>query len=621
MSGPLDPPFPHDIPRRDAPPGSGSGPRRKVVARARRLVGRLLTALLLLCTVAVGAGSIGWVLWRSGTTGSRGRLLDGAVLAVSLLFLVAVVHTLYRLAPRFAPLVALLLGLQACLVPAATPMPFPANDLAHRSAQVILCLLLASLLGKVVLLHRYAGKAYHRSSQVPQKLFPSRRRSVDQIRALVRSPQRGGRVVPITGRWGEGKSFVLHELARDWGAGPSWSPRDPDAATGRRPAFVRVDVWQIENDGDLQVSLIDTLLAHPAHLRRYRWLRIPARFLAAQFTAAVRSSLRTVQLKLVTGRTRTMEVAAELAMPRLDWQWLLERITQTTAAAGTVIALDEVDRATPAAAQAALTLARRSTNLNGVTILIPYIREQIRYKIFNPLQATLPDIAATMYAVVYDDLLRRPLPSRPDPSAPGSQGAPGSVERLLAPLHRDGVPTPWSPQGAALPAQLAELFTRLDLSRRDFLQDLFEEKYLGPAGITLDPLSAEDLMAMVTGESDLTGHLQVLIGPTPLRPTGPDGSPDPRVARLREVITTGARGLGDRARPGPTRRVHEMLVRVLSAAARNLAQAQGEDAASGSEAPGDDEFWRTVLVTTVVLVTAYASALDNDPVSGGSDAR
>jgi hypothetical protein len=67
-----------------------------------------------------------------------------------------------------------------------------------------------------------------------------------------------------------------------------------------------------------------------------------------------------------------------------------------------VIVLDEIDRATPRVAQSAMTFALRSLDMPGVVVVLSYVDEIIRYKVFNPLVKSLPDLASTMEPVIFD---------------------------------------------------------------------------------------------------------------------------------------------------------------------------------------------------------------------------
>jgi hypothetical protein len=244
--------------------------------------------------------------------------------------------------------------------------------------RVLWALFMLYVAGKVLLLlRRFARRAYPAGDRAPDPMepLPSQEKDLVKLAGLI-SPvgDEAGRVVPLRGRWGEGKSFLLRLLKERW---------DPDP---RAPALVIVDVWQQETEADLQVSIIEAVLSHPSYLGGLRWWKIPIGFMFARPIARLRDSVRSVQVKMLESGAANVE--AELQLPRVSWQGLFERLTQGATRCRTVIALDEADRATPTVTQAALTLARRSADSPRVTVLLPYIQPLIRYKTFNPLLAT-----------------------------------------------------------------------------------------------------------------------------------------------------------------------------------------------------------------------------------------
>jgi hypothetical protein len=306
-------------------------------------------------------------------------------------------------------------------------------------------------------------------------------------------------------------------------------------------------VWQQQKEADLQAAILEELLSHRAYMTRLRWLRVPAIFLLERWVAALREARSSLELG-----TRNSKADFELRfdIPGIQWQRHLERITAHRTAGGTsvVVVLDELDRATPAVTQAALTLARRSVGIPGVTAVIPYVRSQIRYKVFNPLQTVLPDLESSMDAVLYDDCFGRSPDDDPDgtypatilqfwddlrakfqmsqpdgaqpvgkdrPTARGFLGKPPSGDHALAMVLRFGIFGNASRQG------------------RERLQRLFEEKYLSPAGITVRPPGPKDLAVMVTTHFPALVRMVSRLLPPPL----PGQQPEP--SDMRNAVQSG----------------------------------------------------------------------------------
>ncbi len=351
-------------------------------------------------------------------------------------------------------------------------------------AQVLAAGFLAVLLAKFALLHRYASRAYTRVPEKPLPLLPSQEENARELIALI-TESAADRVLPIEGRLGEGKSFLVHWLRRAW---------EDDRS---KPVIVIVDVWQQQTESDLQGAILESLYSHPAYLERLNWLQIPASFLIARWIAAVHNLRSSIELKV---RDNKAAFELDLNIPRLRWQSHFERVTSrvTRSGRGTVVVLDEIDRAAPLVAQAALTLARRSVDVPGVTVVIPYIRSLIRFKAFNPLLSTLPDLGSAMDAILYEErfgALSNSALGNPDDSILStwtalwdSDGETGTGLLSSAPYASDRSLTD---------ALRLGVFATAPRPFRDRMQERFEEKYLGAAALQLHPPKPEDLAAMV----------------------------------------------------------------------------------------------------------------------------
>jgi hypothetical protein len=392
------------------------------------------------------------------------RLSAGGVLAAAAIAILVLVAR--RVYARFRPLgflvpvllilnaLSVIFDLPRLLIETAGPTHVP--PVAETVAEGALAVLSAVLVAKVLLLHRYAGAAYPLPTPTSPPLLPSQRHDLAELERLIENGMvSGGKVIPIMGNQGQGKSFLVHHLSTAWS-------RDP-----ARPVVAYVDVWQQQTEVDLQVSIIESLLRQPKTLRGLRWLsRVPVTFLFARSIAHLQNSASVLKIKLEGKSAGALE--ADLRPPRLNWQRLYERISSGSKS---VVILDEVDRSVPEVAQAALTLARRSVDIPGVTVLLPYIRELVRYKVFNPAGPVLPDLATSMEAVLFTR-----LPLGPTTSSAGS----GTAER-----------------SEALRSRLVDGFLSASADDRDFYQGVFEEKYLGPEGIRIHHLTPADVCSML----------------------------------------------------------------------------------------------------------------------------
>jgi hypothetical protein len=352
--------------------------------------------------------------------------------------------------------------------------------------------LVAVIVAKLLLLHRHATRAYARASDSPPEPLPSQKKDLEELCRLI-TDMPPGRVLPIEGRLGEGKSFLVQQLKHAWGTDKG------------KPVVVVVDVWRQQQESDLQAAILEALFSHPAYLARFGWLHMPASLLFARWTAALRGLRSRIELRLFETKA---DVELDLNIPGIRWQSHFEQATARIAKRRrvTVIVLDEVDRATPTVTQAALTLARRSVDVQGVTVVIPYIRSFIRYKAFNPLQPVLPDLGSSMDAILYEErfglqstgALGNPadaiLASWKQLKAEAVAHEAGFLQSQHSGNDQTRQPLPDEPLTTAL---RLGVFASAQGPFRERIQERFEEKYLGAATLHLHPPSPADLAAMI----------------------------------------------------------------------------------------------------------------------------
>jgi hypothetical protein len=364
-------------------------------------------------------------------------------------------------------------------------------------ARVPVAAFLAILLLKLLLLHRHATRGRSLAISEPPRLLPSQEQALTELGNLI-TDQYLGRVLPLEGRLGEGKSFLVQRLRYEWNGDRS------------KPVVVVVDVWQQQTEYDLQAAILEALYCHPAYVARLGWLQVPVTFCFARWIAAARGLRSSLELRL---RQSKVGLQVDLEIPGLRWQSHFERATarMTRAGRSTVVVLDEIDRATPPVTQAALTLARRSVDVPGVTVLIPYIRPLIRYKAFNPLQPTLPDLSSSMDAILYEERFAARSVSAlgGDPMDPILKS--WDDLRKTVP-DQNGDPSAATPPGEQLTQSLRlGVFANAEGLFRERLQERFEEKYLGATALQLHPPQAWDLAEVVVGFRSLQRQVRELV--------------------------------------------------------------------------------------------------------------
>lgn len=246
----------------------------------------------------------------------------------------------------------------------------------------------AWLLGKLALANRIAGMRDARYPLLPATgkdtgLLPSQSDFVNEVLIPAVMQGRGFRAVGIHGGWGSGKTRIvegLHVRLHDHAA-----------------VSVQINIWEYQNHDDLQWGVLESLYAHPRTLASHAWLSYP---LFMPLMRWMRSGLVKFKIALFGS-----EISGDGQL-RLYWQGYLQKAVARHARAGhrVVFILDEIDRATPAAVQAALTLIQRSLSLEAISVVVPYVQEQIQHKAFNPILAASGDIRATAAAWMIENL-------------------------------------------------------------------------------------------------------------------------------------------------------------------------------------------------------------------------
>lgn len=237
----------------------------------------------------------------------------------------------------------------------------------------------------------------------------------------LKEPGSAGETFALRGSWGTGKSFLLHQMEQGMAGALKmvevygYAEHEDRENTGSefsitydlKPVpqgldklpYVKVQVWSEETETDLQFAVLRGLLLHPAVLFNTAWRELMTPVLATQILVR-RIKCWLGQLRV---KTTAIEMDISLGVP-LPWQTYLNKLASSNRH-GFVVVLEEIDRATPAMAQVAIVMARRSLDMPGVTVIIPYVQEQIRYKVFNPLMCETTDLQTSMLADIWHDLL------------------------------------------------------------------------------------------------------------------------------------------------------------------------------------------------------------------------
>ncbi|MBF0109194.1 MAG: hypothetical protein HQL76_08470 [Magnetococcales bacterium] len=436
-------------------------------------------------------------------TGST-SFLDSPVLVAVLLFCVVFAYLYIRMIPRARPILIILL-FPSLLLAAGTYIDLLYNlwnisglelnqvikHFKNNSWHVILPLfiLLLWLVGKLVLVRRYArlGKViYPRHGNSDVRLLPSQEVFLDRIDNILRQEHVGvGRIIAISGQWGSGKSFLMEQIRHRIEKKTS-------------PIAVWIDIWRHETEEDLQRAVLERLMAHPRGLKN--WKSFPLTLLIPKwlYNNRFRLSIKDVSVDVQSGI-------------RLPWQSDLERLLAATPA---VFMFDEIDRATPTMAQAALTLIRRSLNLKGVTCIVSYVEEQIFYKAFNPLlDHQLEDIQSSMYAVLLNERLKNGPPDEDPKNEAACKELTSNIFRSSAPTGaHDTKPETGKEEDKGGHSKMNGLFQTLDEhyaeilcrggNRLERLHHAFYEKYLSER-MEVPSLNYSDLSAFVDTIPDL----------------------------------------------------------------------------------------------------------------------
>lgn len=287
-----------------------------------------------------------------------------------------------------------------------------------------------------------------------------------------------------------------------------------------------MNVWEQQSEPDLHLAIVEQVLGHKKYWFPYWWLHYPLSLFAIR-------AVKEWKLAFSAGKeVAKAEVQIPVTLPKPTGRRYLEGHVNGVRGKGvrTVIVLDEIDRATPRVAQSAMTFARRSLDLPGVVVVLSYVDHIIRYKAFNPLIKTLPDLATTMQAVIFDrgpDRAKGGLGATPggplavpDPASLREWGAWQEAAEVLlggpggttGTGTSAGTPDSLESEDSRLAAALQLAFANADVADRRRLQKKFSERYIGTDRIRMRPLRLDDVAEMVLGFDTVRERVLKMLG-------------------------------------------------------------------------------------------------------------
>lgn len=344
-------------------------------------------------------------------------------------------------------------------------------------------------------------------------LMPSQKQFVEQfVSELLRRDHAvlSAKLLAVRGVWGSGKSTLIQAM---------FSALHQRDDTRRELVPVYLNAWREESADDLHYRVVSTLAQHP-RVFACAGARLSPRLLNRMafdrigwWPWRLKELTTTVKAAWKGGRADTEGNASakwELPAP-LDFQPDLERIVSALLEHGLqlVLFVDEIERGSREAAQAMVVLLRRSFDLPGVHLVVPFVPRIMDAAVFNPVGQMGPELRAAAEAVLYADAglrgqamatvgqklgellqsadLKLPAAGAAAPAAAAagsSTGALAAVGLSEPALH------------GMFSAHLLRSYLAQDEVRREVLLNRMQEKYFGSMRMVPQP-SANDLAAFV----------------------------------------------------------------------------------------------------------------------------
>lgn len=328
------------------------------------------------------------------------------------------------------------------------------------------------------------------------------------------------KTIALRAGWGVGKTACLrafqHKVLTQRGA-------------DKMPfgAVIWFDCWRHQADPQPEFALYWQMAQDWRMLWPFGWLVVPAfRTYLTLFPVIAKATLDIGKAKLEVDDKALREV------PRaLFWQRHLEALVRMTVSryGRVVLVMEDIDRCTIPSAQRFVTLVRRFLAVPGLSIIVPFVEEQFRPKVFDPLNAQLPDLAATTDAVLWRwygaSLAVRPKAAvageGSKPSEGGASTIPSTPAPTLSPI--EAALNLYQPKLEEKPADgvsdnamrlirpdLLKRFAQAEIHERERIFALLEEKYLCDHIVLIPPLNGADIAQLTLGQlKDLPEWLEL----------------------------------------------------------------------------------------------------------------
>ncbi len=353
-----------------------------------------------------------------------------------------------------------------------------------------------------------------------KSLMPSQQQFVTQfVSELLRRDHAvlSAKLLAVRGVWGSGKSTLIQGMFRAL-------HQDSKAHAALVPVYL--NAWREESADDLHYRVVSTLAQHPRVFACAR-NRLSPRLLnrlafdrdgwwpwrLKELTTGVKAAWKGSQVDTEGNAAVKWELPAPL-----DFQRDLECIVSALLEHGLqlVLFVDEIERGSREAAQAMVVLLRRSFDLPGVHLVVPFVPHIMDAAVFNPVGQMGPELRAAAEAVLYADgtlrqqamdavgrkleqtlqaaVFKAPAPAATAAAASATAAPPPPPPGPGSPLAAVGVPE--AALHGMFSAYLLKGYLLQDQDQRDVLLNRMQEKYFGSMRMVPRP-SAGDLAAFV----------------------------------------------------------------------------------------------------------------------------
>lgn len=332
--------------------------------------------------------------------------------------------------PRLCRL-TIVAGVVAVIIPAWRVLAAASPDAAGYITAILLWLCTPVGLIHLLALRRLAASGDARlldpkftdaGDAIPRPLshkpLPSQKDVVERMAELIEqltAPSGSGKhpshgvVIPLEGRWGTGKTFVLELLEHHLKRTASEKAKEKRQQPQDGPGWIVLDinVWRLENSRHLLYHIYRRLLSSDYMLRHFR-RRVPLRYSFASALRLLGTLGAKIGLKLGNGSVELEPVAP------VDWQEDFEIACAFARSRGkrVLLLLDETERADTWTVQATMTLTCRALQkIPGLATVFSYVPDRLRYKAFSPYTVRMEDLRAHIYGLIYD-YVTDPMPPR-----------------------------------------------------------------------------------------------------------------------------------------------------------------------------------------------------------------